>query len=435
MDNSEILIIGAGAAGLMAAYTLTSAGKKVTILEARNRCGGRIHTLRHESFFKEAELGPEFVHGDLPVTLGLLKEAGIELLPSGGEMWQYKDGKIVEEGLFDENWDILEEKLRGITKDVSINDFLAEVFPGADYDELKFAVRRFAAGYDTADPDFASAFALRDEWLGEEEGHQHRIKGGYGELISFLEKKVKKSGGEIILNSVAKQIHWEQGEVSVATADGYSYKAGKLLVALPLGVLKAPNDAVAAVSFSPPIEEQLEAVNKFGYGEIIKILLEFNTVFWEDKKTQTLFEKDFKRMGFLLSDEVIPTWWTQVPQHIPILTGWLGGPPAAAMKDTTDDELFALALQSISNIFKRPVDELKEQLIAYHILNWTNDPFTLGSYAYDMVGTSEARKLMSQPVADTLFFAGEYTYGGTVMGTVEAALTSGRDAARLMMNE
>ena len=68
MEISDILIIGAGATGLMAAYKLSEAGKKVIVLEARNRTGGRIHTMSHESFFKHAELGAEFVHGDLPVT-------------------------------------------------------------------------------------------------------------------------------------------------------------------------------------------------------------------------------------------------------------------------------------------------------------------------------------------------------------------------------
>jgi monoamine oxidase len=433
MENSEILIIGAGAAGLMAAYTLTKAGKNVTVLEARNRCGGRIHTLHNESFFREVELGAEFVHGDLPVTLGLLKDARLKIHPSGGAMWQYKDGKLTEGGLFDDDWKLLADKLYQLKKDVSINEFLDEALPGDSYDALKTGVRRFAAGYDTADPDLASAFALRYEWLGEEESHQHRVSGGYGLLISFLVSEIEKGGGKIVLNSVVKQVHWQTGAVRAFTADGYEYQSNKLLVALPLGVLKAKAHNIAALSFRPPIAAQLDAINKFGYGEIIKILLEFKTVFWEDKQTQALFGEDLKHMGFLLSDEAIPTWWTQVPQHIPVLTGWLGGPPAAAKKDATDEDLFALALQSLSNIFKRSIDDLKDQLVAYHIVNWINEPFTLGSYAYDTVTTPEARKFITQPVEHTLFFAGEYTNGGPVMGTVEAALTSGKDAARSMM--
>ena len=83
MKPTDIIIIGAGAAGLMAAYTLVKAGKKVTILEARNRIGGRIHTINNKSFSKPVELGAEFIHGDLPVTLGLLKAGGIRFSRAG----------------------------------------------------------------------------------------------------------------------------------------------------------------------------------------------------------------------------------------------------------------------------------------------------------------------------------------------------------------
>src|ERR1700761_9540378 len=111
MKSTDVLIIGAGAAGLMAAYTLSKAGKKVTVLEARNRIGGRIHTLHNESFFRHAELGAEFVHGNLPVTMQLLKEAGIGYTSTGGEFWQYEKGEFSKDRHFIEGWDILMKKL------------------------------------------------------------------------------------------------------------------------------------------------------------------------------------------------------------------------------------------------------------------------------------------------------------------------------------
>src|ERR1700760_3085388 len=110
MDNIEVIVIGAGASGLMAARSLSKAGYRVMVLEARNRCGGRIHTLNQELFFKNAELGAEFIHGDLPVTLSLLKEAGIPVKPAGGELWQYRNGKFKKGGEF-MSWDKVLEKL------------------------------------------------------------------------------------------------------------------------------------------------------------------------------------------------------------------------------------------------------------------------------------------------------------------------------------
>ena len=86
MEKTEIIIIGAGATGLMAAYQLSRSGKKVTVIEARDRKGGRINTLKNSSFSSEVELGAEFIHGNLPLTLQVLKEAGIKYYPAGGEM-------------------------------------------------------------------------------------------------------------------------------------------------------------------------------------------------------------------------------------------------------------------------------------------------------------------------------------------------------------
>jgi monoamine oxidase len=93
----HIVVIGAGAAGLMAARELARAGKRVTILEARDRCGGRIHPLPSADFGYPAEGGAEFVHGEAPVTHGLLREAGLSLLPIQGTQWTVEDGKFSRE--------------------------------------------------------------------------------------------------------------------------------------------------------------------------------------------------------------------------------------------------------------------------------------------------------------------------------------------------
>ena len=81
--GSAILVIGAGAAGLAAARVLTAAGRPVRILEARDRIGGRIHTLRHASLPLPIELGPEFVHGDPEQIRALVRAHGLTTVEVG----------------------------------------------------------------------------------------------------------------------------------------------------------------------------------------------------------------------------------------------------------------------------------------------------------------------------------------------------------------
>jgi monoamine oxidase len=433
MEKCDILIVGAGAAGLMAAYKLSAKGKKVIVLEARNRTGGRIHTISHESFFKHAELGAEFVHGNLPVTLNLLKEANIPYSAAGGEMVRYEKGEFIEGEGFIEKWDLLLEKLNELKKDTNIYGFLQEYFPGDEYINLREGVVKYVSGYDTADPKKASVFALRNEWQNEDDNAQHRLDEGYCSMIKYLADKCKEHDGNIYLNSVVREIDWKHGTVKVVTDTGSIYSASKIIIAMPLGVLQADRNEKGSIIFHPAIKEQTQAINSLGFGAIIKFLLEFKHAFWENSATEKLAGKSLKEMAFLISDENIPTWWTQYPQHTAVLTGWLGGPRAEEKKNNTLDELLQQALQSLSNIFKLDIEVLKANLIAWNIVNWTGEPFTRGSYSYDTVAAPEAREILNTAVNNTIYFAGEYLYDGPAMGTVEAALTSGENVAKQIL--
>src|SRR5213595_2747689 len=128
-DTSEhIIVAGAGAAGLMAARELARAGKSVTILEARERCGGRIHPLPAAEFGYPADGGAEFVHGEAPVTRALLREAGLSLREIEGAQWSFDGAKLSRESRHDPHEAELHAVLGQLKDDLTVADFLRRHF-------------------------------------------------------------------------------------------------------------------------------------------------------------------------------------------------------------------------------------------------------------------------------------------------------------------
>lgn len=428
MNSPEnTIIIGAGAAGLITAYELTKAGKKITILEARNRIGGRCFTFSGDDFTQPIELGAEFVHGTLPLTLKLLKEANIKYKAVSGDNFQSKNGEITQSEFFMEHWYAFEKALNEAQTDQPLDQFLQQNFHEEKFTGLRQSVIQFAAGYDTADPARVSLFSLRDEWLSDhEEETQYRIPSGYVQLMDFLADQVKTAGGEIFLNSIVKQINWQAGSVEVITTDHASFTGRKLVLTVPLGVLTLTGNETGAIVFNPDLPGQRKAAADMGFGAIIKILMEFTDSFW--------VEKGLSNLQFLFSEEKIPTWWAQTPQKNNVLTGWLGGNPQDEIQALRDEELLQKAILSLAAIFKVDAAFITQKIVSAKVYNWTADPFTRGSYSYATLPTEAARKILKTPVAQTIFFAGEALFDGEQLGTVEAALVSGLEVANLILS-
>ena len=434
MEKTDVLVIGAGAAGLMAAYELVKAGLKVSVLEARGHIGGRIHTIAGAPFMQHTELGAEFVHGKLPVTLGLLEEAGIAYRKTGGQFWQSKNGVLTQEEYFIEHWGLFMEQMHKLEQDISIGDFLDIYFNGPQYAELRASVTHYAEGYDTADTKRASTFALREEWQEEDHAVQYRIDKGYSTLINYLAKKIEETNGTIHPNKAVKEIHWDENKVIAIDSNGHSFSASKIIITVPVNILQLDADHAEAISFFPAIIEQHAAIQKLGMGAVIKILLQFSEPVWQDKTIQERTGNDMKNVSFFFSEQAIPTWWTQCPDDSTLLTGWLGGPAAIEMKDKSDEEIINISLASLSGILGLEAAHISDSIVAYHVANWTAEPHIYGSYSYITVEAKQALEVLRLPIAGTIYFAGEAIYDGPVMGTVEAALASGKTVAKKILS-
>lgn len=423
MTQTDIILIGAGACGLIAARELSKRGKNIIVVEAQKRCGGRIHTISSHGFSRPVEEGGEFVHGNLPLTKKLAREAKLELITISGDMFQKTSGTLKKQEEFVNNGDLIAEKLKELDGDMSVRAFLDKYFSAPEYATLKNETIRYIEGYDAADIDKASAQAMAADVADEED--QYRIKGGYDRLINFLEEECVKSGVQFFFEQVVKEVFWSAGEVQVRTKDGVTYVAPKVVVTVPLGILQSESEE-ATIQFIPAIPDCFKAANAIGYGTVIKFMFEFHEPFWETM----ILDKDLSNMGFIFSNERVPTWWTQKPENTALLTGWLAGPNAEKLREATTEQLLTLGIDTLASIFEMQADALRELLRAWHIKNWKNEPYSLGAYSYATLGGKEAKELLATPVEDTIYFAGEGVYNGEHIATVEAALTDGVRVAK-----
>ena len=420
----DVLVIGAGAAGLMAAWEIALTGRSVAIIEAKDRIGGRIFTNRDEVFSLPIELGAEFVHGDLQLTQQLLKKAGAEIYKISGSIWQKKDGQIQEQEDFIEDFSYLQKKFKELEEDIPVSQFLEQYLQGDKYEELRFTLQNYVEGYYAADTNKASIFALYEE-LTKSSDEQYRVEDGYLQLVNYLEQQCKEKDVQFFLSQPVWQVHWKDSSVEAITEKG-NFSASKVLITVPVGVLQSD-----AITFFPALPQVKQAAQHLGYGDIVKMIFQFEDAFWKDKALTN--GKDLHNLNFLFSEEIIPTWWTQHPKKETILTCWLGGPKAAALRMLGVEELTQKALFSLGNIFGIDVIHLHQKVKGVQFYNWSADPHFLGAYSYEVVNGKKYIKALQQPVEQTIFFAGEGLHHGPEIGTVEAALISGRDTAHRLI--
>lgn len=416
----DVLVIGAGMAGLEAASELVRAGLDVAVIEARGRVGGRVHTIHDSRTPLPIELGAELVHEGADATRALVREARASLHELSGAFWVTRAGALKKEEDFDERIEramrAAAEKARG--RDIPFLDALER----ADLSKADAAIARaFVEGFHAADPRRAGIRGLVHGGASGP-GRALRVHVGYSALAEALAARVSSS---LLLGTRVQQIAWRRGEVRVTVSSMTGHlrevEARAAIVTLPLGVMC---DTIHL--FDPPLDATRRVLGKLEIGHVAKITLRFREAFWSELRGGEL-----AGAAFFFDPEVpFPTFWTARPLDAPLLVAWSGGPRAKDILAGGELKAVEVALDSLARTLHVPKRVPHDALETWFTHDWSHDAFARGAYSYPGVGGETAGPRSAKPVEETIFFAGEHTAEPPDHGTVHGAILSGRRAAR-----
>jgi hypothetical protein len=446
-ESLDVAIIGAGAAGLEAARLLRRASLRIAVLEARDRVGGRIHTLREPSWPVAIDLGAEFVHGRPPILLDRLRAAGVAVTKLEPGHHLFRAGRL---GPATPEWTralALASELASPSGAVAEDMTVAQRLASRPWSRRGSAVvRRFARdyleGFNAADLRRASVRALgeqqraADDISGDALG---RPKNGYRSMVLHLARAAAAPVRGIApdperlpvlrLGTIVDRVVWRRGRVRLEAhaSDGVRLSpifARTVIVSVSLGVLQARPDAEGAIRFLPALPPAVRAaIGALAMGAVTKVVLRFNRIPWRGLGPRGL--------GFLhVPGDLFPTFWTLAEGPRPVVVAWAAGPAADRLRNLSPEALRQAALRTLARAFRRDLRELETFVDGASVADWGADPFARGAYSWVPVGALGASATLAEPIEDTLILAGEATETSGHAGTVHGALMTGERAAR-----
>lgn len=416
-EGLRVVVIGAGAAGLYAGWTLQDEGASVTILEASAVHGGRLRVLEGFADFP-IELGAEEVHGERSILHTLLVADGARFVDADDADVYFVDGERRGEGVLEED-------------DFADAEAFVDALGDWEGDDVTIAAR-------IADEGLAARTTfLTDAWIGNEFGAQNDLIGARSlaqgdaawtagganfaldgtTLLGHLESALAAILPAVKTGQVVTRVDHDADGVTVTCADGTTYAADAVIVAVPITILRDGD-----ITFSPALpDDKLAAIGKVPMGAGMKVVLSFARRFW-DANTGSIYGAahvpEFWATGLGRSDENL------------VLTAFVMGDKAEALSAMGDDAI-ATVLADLDTIYGAGV--ASGAYVDGVILDWLKEPTIRGAYSYPGPGSHAARAIVAEAVGETVYFAGEATHTEGHFGTVHGALETGERAAEAVL--
>jgi monoamine oxidase len=423
-DATDCIVIGAGIAGLAAGDYLRKKGSGVTILEARERVGGRVWSLADWKGKHPVDMGASWIHGISGNPMAeLAREQGIRTVPFDYEkkvVYQKGGSRILsaEETRIEKNFRKTFKLANATAEELSQDVSLRKTFTGAEKklgwspDEL--AQLDFKAHTEIEHEFGASLEELSAQYWNEGEelsGGDVIVPGGLGALVEPWAR-----GQDIRFGQAVERVSYDRDGVRVKTSKGLEMRAKKLILTVSLGILKKDK-----IVFDPPLpKEKLDAIGRIGFGNYQKTALLYEELFWDPELH--LFDWDGGATGKEWAEWVNLYPFTGEPALIAFHTG----KAAYGIESMTDREIADAATDALASALGKKVPRPKDMIVS----KWGHDPYSLGAYSFMGVGVTPIdRTMLGKPLLGSIYFAGEAVsenYSATMHGAYESGLSAAK---------